>query len=113
MISILHLFGEVSFMEMDRIEKFLQSLKKTQNNKVLIDMTSVDHIHYLVIKKLVDSARHFRLDDGDIKLVSVDGEAKEVIKFTGADQMLEDYATISEAILSFLRHGDLVGKVVQ
>jgi len=102
-ISILHLFGEVSFMEIDRIERTLDSLSKTQNNKILIDMTWVDHLHYTVIKKLVDSAETFRHQLGDIKLVNLNPETKELIRFTGADQFLEDYATISEAILSFLK----------
>lgn len=105
-ISILHLFGEVSFMELDRIEQALNSFRKTSHNKVLIDMTSVDYIHYLVIKRLVDRASQFRDQSGDIKLVNVTDDAKEMIRFTGADQFLEDYATISEAILSFLRQAD-------
>jgi len=112
-ISVLHLFGEVSFMEIDYIEKTLSSLKKTNNNKILIDMTSVDHIHYLVIKRLVENVVRFRENKGDIKLVNVKAEAKELIRFTGADQFLEDYATISEAILSFLGHIDQNSTVYQ
>lgn len=112
-ISILHLFGEVSFMEIDRIEELLESLKRTRNNKVLIDMTSVDHIHYLVIKRLIQNALSFRDVNGDIKLVNVGDETKEIIRFTGADQFLEDYATISEAILSFLKRNDFCDRVMQ
>lgn len=105
-ISILHLFGEVSFMELDRIEKALNSCKRTNNNKILIDMTSVDYVHYLVIRRLMEQAGQFRKDHGDIKLVSANHDAKDMIKFTGADQVLEDYASISEAILSFLKQND-------
>ncbi|HLD44753.1 MAG TPA: STAS domain-containing protein [bacterium] len=105
-ISVLHLFGEVSFLEMDHIEKILASLKKTNNNKVLIDMSSVDHVHYAVIKKLVENVMHFRRNQGDIKLVSSNSNTKDIIKFTGADQYLEDYASISEAMLSFLGHAE-------
>ncbi len=101
-ISVLHFFGEVSFMEMDLIEKTLTSLKKSKNNKILMDMTSVDHIHYVVIKRIVDNVFSFREHDGDIKLANLNSDTKELIKFTGADQYLEDYASISEAILSFL-----------
>lgn len=103
-ISVLHLFGEVSLMEFDQIERVLSSLKKSQNHKVILDMTSVDHIHYLVVKRLVDNALNLRRHSGDLKLVSLNNDAKNVIQFTGADQYLEDYATISEGILSFLKH---------
>lgn len=101
-ISVLHLFGEVSFMEIDRIEQVIKSLKRGNNNKILLDMTSVDHIHYQVVKKLVENAIYLRTLKGDIKLVNINPDTKEILRFTGADQYLEDYATISEGILSFL-----------
>lgn len=102
-ISVLHLFGEVSLMELDQIERVLSSLKKTQNHKVILDMTSVDHIHYQVVKKLVENAITLRSRNGDLKLVNVNTDARNIMQFTGADQYLEDYATISEGILSFLK----------
>lgn len=102
-ISVLHLFGEVSLMELDQIERVLSSLKKSQNHKVILDMTSVDHIHYQVVKRLVENAITLRSRNGDLKLVSVNTDARSIMQFTGADQYLEDYATISEGILSFLK----------
>jgi anti-anti-sigma factor len=111
-ISVLHFFGEVSFMEIDHIEKTLASLKKTKNNKVLIDLTSVDHIHYVVIKRLVDNVERFRKEKGDIKLVNLNPDTRDLFRFTGADQHLEDYASISEAILSFLCNLDYNNDVV-
>lgn len=102
-ISVLHLFGEVSLLELDQIERVLSSLKKSQNHKVILDMTSVDHIHYLVVKRLVESAITLRSCQGDLKVVNANDDAKSVMRFTGADQYLEDYATISEGILSFLK----------
>lgn len=112
-ISILHLFGEVSLMEMDHIERVLESFRQSKLNKVLIDLTSVDHIHYVVIKRLIDNAVHFRDESGDIKLVSTNADMKEILRFAGADQFLEDYATISEAILSFLKYGEVQERVYQ
>lgn len=112
-ISILHLFGEVSFLEMECIENTLHSLKKLRHNKVLIDMTSVDHVHYLVIKRLINNALTLREVHGDLKLVHPNSETKEVIRFTGADQFLEDYASISEAILSFLSQSDAHPRLYQ
>ena len=93
-------------MEIDRIGQTLESLKRNEHYKVLLDMTNVDHIHYRVMKHLVASAEGFRDQDGDIKMAQLSDETKQVIQFTGADQYLEDYATISEAILSFLNKVD-------
>ncbi len=102
-ISILHLFGEISFLEMNRIERTLASLKKSNHNKILLDMSSVDHIHYMIMKRLVENALELRNQKGDIKLAGLTPENKEILQFTGADQYLQDYASISEAILSFLK----------
>lgn len=106
-ISVLHLFGEVSLLELDQIERVLSSLKRSHNNKVILDMTSVDHIHYRVVKRLVENAVALRSQNGDLKLVSMNDDAKHIVRFTGADQYLEDYATISEGILSFLKQPGL------
>ena len=108
-ISILHLFGEVGFMEIDRIEKILNSLRRSQHRKVLVDLSATDHVHYMVIKRLIQKAVEVRGESGDIKLVGPNWETQEMIRFTGADQFIEDYASISEAILSFLhqpQHSD-------
>ena len=105
-ISVLHFFGEVTFLEIDRIERVLESLKNTNHNKVILNLADADHVHYQVIKKLADEASKMRSINGDIKIVSANQETKEVMRFVGADQYLDDYANISECILSFLKqHG--------
>lgn len=104
-ISVLHLFGEVSFLEVDQIERVISNLREARNHKIILDMTSVDHIHYMVVKRLIANAMDLRDKNGDIKVVNLNPETKAVFQFTGADQYLEDYATISEGILSFLKHG--------
>lgn len=106
-ISVLHLFGEVSFMELDQIERVISNLRESKSHKIILDMTSVDHIHYMVVKHLIASAEELRAQHGDIKVVNLSPEGREIFRFTGADQHLEDYATISEGILSFLKKHDM------
>ncbi len=108
-IAVLHLFGEISFMELDRIETVIQSLLRSHNTKIILDFASVDHIHYRVIKNLVDQAKNLRVENGDLKIVGANDETRQIFRFTGADQHLEDYATISECILSFLKIKSDVG----
>ncbi len=102
-ISVLHLFGEISFLELDHIERVIDSLQKSHNKKIILDFAAVDHIHYRVIKNLVDQAKTLRFENGDLKIVGANEETRQIFKFTGADQHLDDYATISEGILSFLQ----------
>ncbi len=101
-ISILHLFGEISFSEMDEIEKTLNSLRQMQHKKVLIDFSSVDHIHFAVVNRLVNQANALRACDGDLKIVRQNLETKNIFRFIGADQSFEDYQNLSDALLSFV-----------
>lgn len=105
-ISVLHLFGEVSLAEINHIEKVIRSLKESQYHKIILDMANVDHIHYLIAETLISQAQSLREKQGDLKIASIGAYAKEIFRFTGADQYFENYATISDAILSFLRRSD-------
>lgn len=103
-VSILRLFGEISFQDAFRMEKIFESLRKTRHHKVILDMGSVDHIHYRVVKKLIEEAIEFRKYYGDLKIVNLNSQTKEIFRFIGADQHLEDYDNLSEGVLSFGGH---------
>lgn len=102
-ISILHLYGELTLLEMEILEKTIRSFKKRHYYKILLDLTGVDHVHFEVTKKLADQAVELRTKNGDIKLAHANEKTRQVFQFTGADQYLEDYSSTSEAILSFLK----------
>ncbi len=102
-ISILHLYGEISLLEMDFIQKVFESLKKCQHNKILIDLARVDHVHFQAVKHWASEALRLREGDGDLKVVGANVKTKQMMQFTGADQCLRDYSSIGDAILSFLR----------
>lgn len=102
-ISVLHLYGEISLLEMEMLGRTIRSLKKHHYCKILLDLSGVDHVHYKVMSSLARQAVTLKGKRGDLKLAHANNETQKVLKFTGADQVLEDYATLSEAILSFLR----------
>lgn len=102
-ISILHLYGDLALLEVELIEKTIQSFKKCNHYKILLDMAEVDYLHFQVAQKLVREANDLRLKEGDLKLAQSNEQTREILKFTGADQSLEDYSSVSEAILSFLK----------
>ena len=107
-VSILHLYGELSLLEMELLEKTIRSFKKNRHFKILLDMAGVDHVHYEVTRKLAVQAVRLKNQRGDIKLANVNENNRQVFKFTGADQYLEDYSSVSDAILSFLKGDKLV-----
>lgn len=101
-VSVLHLYGEVSLFEMEHLSRLIDSIKKTGSSKILLDLAQTDHIHYKVFQICVEKASHLRKENGDIKLVGAGLKSGEIFKFTGADQHLEDYASLADGILSFL-----------
>jgi anti-anti-sigma factor len=102
-ISILHLYGEISLLEMELIQKLIASLKKNHHTKILIDLAKVDHVHFQAVQRWADEALVLQAAEGDLKIASPNPSTRQVLQFVGADQHLKDYASISEAILSFLR----------
>ena len=101
-VSILHLYGEVSLLEMEMMEKIFASLHRHRHTKVLVDLAEVEHLHYRVFRQWIEAAEKFRSTQGDLKLANAGETATLLLKFTGADQYLADYSSLSDAILSFL-----------
>ncbi len=103
-ISILHLFGEITMLEVEMIEKIFQSLKKCNMNKIILDLARVDHLHFEAVKKWSREAVGLRLNSGDLKLVNITPKTRDVLRFAGADQCFDDFGVLSDAILSFLKN---------
>lgn len=101
-VSILHLYGEVSLLEMEMMEKIFQSLHRHRHTKVLVDLAEVEHLHYRVFRQWILAAEKFRTNQGDLKLANAGRTASLLLRFTGADQYLADYSSLSDAMLSFL-----------
>lgn len=102
-IAILHLYGEIALLEMQKVQELIYSLKKHNHNKILIDLALVDHVHFEAVKRWALAAKELRESDGDLKIVFPSDQTLKMMKFTGADQYLKDYSNVAEALLSFLR----------
>lgn len=103
-VSILHLHGEISLLEFEMIQRIIDSFKRHHHMKILLDLAQVDYIHFKAIYHLARKAVELRSFEGDLKLASLNPKTKQVLVFTGADQYLTDYATVGEAVLSFLKN---------
>lgn len=103
-ISILHLHGEISLLEFEMIQRIIDSFRRHHHLKILLDLAEVDYIHFKAIYHLARKAVELRAFNGDLKLASLNSKTKQVLLFTGADQYLSDYATVGEAVLSFLKN---------
>ena len=102
-IVIVHLGGEITFNELPEISETLRSLCETGHAKILLDMTEVEHVHYLVFRKLGDIATILRIQGGDLKIAGLSPENREILKFTGVDAALEAPMRVAEGILGFVK----------
>lgn len=102
-ISVLHLCGEITQLELELIGRLIESLKIYQHNKIVIDLARVDYVHFKAFSKWARQAAILRESEGDLRISAPNNETRNMLKFTGADQFLEDYASANEAVLSFLK----------
>lgn len=100
-VAVVRLAGELSLNYLNSIERLLSQLAKSRQTKILLDMSAVDYLHYKIVYSIVENALVFRLRDGDLKFLRLNGEARDVVRFVGAHQVIEDFDSLSEALLSF------------
>jgi len=100
-VAVLTLTGEVSFSEMVEIENMIRKLMNSKKFKVVLDFKKVDHLNYKTINALLEGVTKLRSLDGDLKCASMSHYMQNIFRFTGADQILESYTSIYDAILSF------------
>jgi len=103
-VAVLHLSGEVSYQEMLKIEGILGELLKSAKTKIVLNFQKVEHVNYKIIQNLLDRALKLRRLEGDLKCASLNNYNQNIFRFTGADQFMESYDSVYDAVLSF--HGE-------
>lgn len=103
-VAVLHLSGEVSHLEMENIVGAILKLIKTQKNKIVLNFEKVDHVNYKTISRLLDKTLNLRSIRGDLKCASMNRYTSNIFRFTGADQVMESYESVYDAVMSFNGH---------
>ncbi len=98
-VSILHLDGEIMPSDMEGIEQTLFELRQHQHNKILIDMSSVEHVHYRVLPRLAAHALSVREEQGDIRVASLQGDSESVFRLMQGDRYMQEYEALTEDVL--------------
>jgi anti-anti-sigma factor len=101
-LTILKFFGDIAHLEMELVESLFASLRKHDTSKILLDLSEVEHMHYRVMQRILSEAKRLQADDGLVRVVTKPGGVQQTLQFIGADQSIEDYANLGEAILSFV-----------
>lgn len=102
-VAVLHLTGELNYREVQEIEGILGELMKSAKTKVVLNFQKVDHVNYKTLQSLLEKTLKMRSLEGDLKCASLNYYTQNIFKFSGVDQVMESYDSVSEAVLSF--HG--------
>jgi anti-anti-sigma factor len=100
-VAVVHLSGEVSHAEILELEKILGKLANSSKVKVVLNFKNVEHVNYKTIHLLLERATRLRSLNGDLKFASLSHYTRNILRFTGADQIVEAYDSVYDAILSF------------
>jgi len=100
-VAVVHLSGELSHFEMQELEKFLGKLMNSAKLKVVLNFQKVEHVNYKTIHRLLERVTRLRSLKGDLKFASLNNYNRNILRFTGADQIVEAYDSVYDAILSF------------
>ena len=68
---------------------------------MVLNFKKVDHVNYKTITRLLEGVEKLRSVDGDLKCASMNIYMQKIFRFTGADQIMESYDSVYDAIMSF------------
>jgi anti-anti-sigma factor len=100
-IDILVLDGRIDQEMTDHLEKNLQDYLDTKKFKLVVDMTNVLHICSSALGVLVATKRKFQKYEGDIKLILVNENLKQLFEITMLNKVFEIYEDMKMALNSF------------
>lgn len=83
------------------LSRSLEALSPSHNQKVIVDLSDVNHICSSALGVLVSFKRRIRQLSGDIKIVVVDEDIKQLFEITLLDKVFDLYGSLPNAMSSF------------
>ncbi len=100
-IAVIHLSGELGMPEIERVKETVFSLIRKRHYKLVLDFEAVDHVHYLSVQPLVEVLARMKSFRSELKFAGMSDYTRTIFKFGGAQGAIENFATVSEAVLAF------------
>jgi len=104
---------QVLYLQQDLNEKTIRTLETQVMNllskgysRIILEAEKVGCVEWPAVGKILGLKRVLRQFEGDIKLAGLPAEVKEPFHRFGANQILEIYPNLHEAMLSFSRYSD-------
>lgn len=102
-VLILKIKADITIYGIDKFKDALEQLKWREEkiNNIVLDLENVGFIDSMVLGVLTTFAKLVREDGGDIKLLSMNDQIKQLFDETGLSKTYEIYDDIQDAVRSF------------
>lgn len=100
-VAIVRCEGEMGEFEMAHIGEELFRLSHRGYQKVVLDLSAVEHVDYRGLSSLASRARLLRSAGGDLKLAGLSNYLAAIFRAAGMEEEFEMYRTSEEAKLAF------------
>jgi anti-anti-sigma factor len=104
-VVLLTFKGSIDFSALDDLKKVVDSCKRDNNFKLVMDFKNVDYINSRGVGALLETAKDFRDKGGDVKLISISKKVSKVFALIGLNKVIKEYNSYSDAVLSFSGNG--------
>ena len=100
-ISEIRVDGVIDTITASELEKVIDSLLNRSRYKIILDLAGVDYISSPGWGIFISHIKDVRANEGDIKLVNMDPNVKEIFELLELDNVLKDYRSLDEARCDF------------
>ena len=101
-VAVIRCEGEMSDMELAHIGEELFRLSHRGYQRVVLDLSRVDHLDYRGLGPLSARARLLRAAGGDLKLAGLSPYLAAIFRAAGLEDAFESYGEVEDAKRAFL-----------
>ena len=83
------------------LRETLAALVNQDVQKIIVNLSQVEHINSAAIGALVGTAKQLRLKDGDVKLYGLTDNIRRIFDLIGASDIVEIYDSEDSALATF------------
>lgn len=102
-VSVVGVDGELSRRNAHVLDEVLTSLSRCERHNVVLNLSSLEHLDYRLVRRIAERIIEFQCDGGDLKMAAANGYIRSIMRAMGLEE--EVYTTVEEALLSFVGEG--------
>ena len=94
--------GDINHHEMACVKNAISEHMRRLDVRLVLDLSTVDHINYMTLGVLVERAGRLRRVGGDLRLAAASPYLEKILRFTGVHHLFATYESVEEAAASYL-----------